>query len=304
MGKPFSNICEEEKDMSKVTINRDLCEKCGTCVLSCPQTVFIQKDKKSVPGLIHEDLCVSCGHCVAICPQEAITHRDFPQGSIKAVNQGILPSLEQIFEMVRTRRSIRAFKDKQVDKELIEQIIDGARFAPSAHNRQSVEYIVVQDKDVLDKLLKITADYLAKTANTFRNPLIGRLLSLMAPDKVKDVFDYLDDFEMVSDAAAKGKDIILHNPSVLLIFHASKRLAFSNVNATLALHNATMVIHALGLGCFYAGYLVPAGQANKKIRDVLSLPKDHQIYGALAIGYPKFEYKKWIERRPAKIHWK
>jgi len=48
--------------MSKVTINRDLCEKCGTCVLSCPNTVFIQKDKKSVPDLIHEDLCVSCGH--------------------------------------------------------------------------------------------------------------------------------------------------------------------------------------------------------------------------------------------------
>lgn len=290
--------------MSKVTIDRELCIKCGTCVLSCPETVFAQKEKKSVPDIIHEHLCVSCGHCVAICPKEAITHRDFPQGSIKAVNQEILPSLEQISQMVRTRRSIRAFKDKQVEKELIEQVIDGARFAPSGHNHQSVEYIVVQDKDVLDKLLKITADYLAKTAKMFRNPLIGRLLSLIAPYKVKDVFDLLDDFEMFSDAATKGKDIILHNPSVLLIFHASKRLGFSDVNATLALHNATMVIQALGLGCFYTGYLVAAGQADKKIRDVLSLPKDHQIYGGLAIGYPKFKYKKWIEKRTAKIHWK
>jgi nitroreductase/Pyruvate/2-oxoacid:ferredoxin oxidoreductase delta subunit len=304
MGKSFSNISEEEKDMSKVTIDRDLCVKCGTCELCCPETVFKQKEKKSVPDVIHEHLCFSCGHCVAICPQEAIAHRDFPQGSMNAVNHELLPSLEQILEMLRARRSIRAFKDKQVERELIEQIIDGARFAPSGHNHQSVEYIVVQDRDVLDKLLKMTSDYFAKIAKRFRNPLIGRLLPLMSPDKVKDVLELLDDFEISSDAAAKGKDIILHNSPVLLIFHASNRLSFSDVNATLALHNANMVIQALGLGCFYAGYPVAAGQASKKIRDVLSLPKDHQIYGALAIGYPRFEYKKWIERKPAKIHWK
>jgi nitroreductase len=223
---------------------------------------------------------------------------------MNSVNHELLPSLEQILEMFRARRSIRAFKDKQVERELIEQIIDGARFAPSGHNHQSVEYIVVQDRDALDNLLKMTADFLAKMAKRFRNPLIGRLLPLMAPDKVKDVIELLDDFEISSDAAAKGKDIILHNPSVLLIFHASNRLGFSDVNATLALHNATIVVQALGLGCFYPGYLVAAGQANKKIRDVLSLPKNHQIYGALAIGYPRFKYMKWIERKPAKIHWK
>jgi predicted molibdopterin-dependent oxidoreductase YjgC len=79
-------------------------------------TACIQKDNKSVPDLNHEGVCVSGGHCVAICPREATTHMDFPQGSTKAVNQEILPSLEQMFEMVRARRSIRAFKDKQLDK--------------------------------------------------------------------------------------------------------------------------------------------------------------------------------------------
>lgn len=71
--------------MFKITIDRDLCAMCGTCVLSCPETVFVQKEKSSTPDIIHEDLCISCGHCVAIWPREAITHRDFPQGSVDQI---------------------------------------------------------------------------------------------------------------------------------------------------------------------------------------------------------------------------
>lgn len=134
--------------MSKITITPDLCKKWGTCALSCPETIFVQKEKDSVREFTHEELCFSCGHCFTICPQETITHSDFPQGSIKIGNQEILPSLEQIFEMAQTRGSIRPFKDKPVDKELVEKIIDGARFAPSGHNVQSTEFVVVQSKDM------------------------------------------------------------------------------------------------------------------------------------------------------------
>jgi ferredoxin len=106
--------------MLKITIDRDLCAMCGTCTLSCPETVFVQKEKKSIPDIIHEDLRISCGHCVAICPQEAISHRDYPQGSVDQINRDILPSPEQIFESIKTRCSIRAFKDKPVENDFID----------------------------------------------------------------------------------------------------------------------------------------------------------------------------------------
>lgn len=40
------------------------------------------------------------------------------------------------------RRSIRKYQDREVSMELIEQIIDAARMAPSAKNRQPWKYIV------------------------------------------------------------------------------------------------------------------------------------------------------------------
>lgn len=289
--------------MSKITINPDSCKKCGTCVLSCPETIFVQKEKDSIPEFTHEELCFSCGHCVAVCPQGAITHMDFPQGSIKAVNQEILPSLEQIFEMVRTRRSIRAFKDKPVEKELIEKIIDGARFAPSGHNVQSTEFVVVQNKDMLNKIVELTASYFAKTAKQFRNPIIRMLLLMVARNEVEGALHLLPDFDRVVNEVQNRKDTVLFNAPTLLVFHADKSIDKSDVNASLALHNASLVIQGLGIGSFYAGYLVSACKRDNSIPNLLSIPNSHKIYGALAFGYPKFKYKNWMERRPPKIKW-
>jgi len=49
-------------------------------------------------------------------------------------------------EALRTRRSIRSFTAKPVSREIIEQIIDGARLAPTANNMQPWEFIVVTDE--------------------------------------------------------------------------------------------------------------------------------------------------------------
>ncbi|VUT26252.1 MAG: NADH-plastoquinone oxidoreductase subunit [Candidatus Methanolliviera sp. GoM_oil] len=75
--------------MSKIIINPDLCKICDICILSCPMNIFIQKEEDSIPEVTHEEMCISCGHCVAICPGDAISHKSFPEGSIKPVNQDI-----------------------------------------------------------------------------------------------------------------------------------------------------------------------------------------------------------------------
>jgi Histidinol phosphatase and related hydrolases of the PHP family len=131
-GSPLSGIVGHK-------IDPDLCNKCYTSVQICPAGIFIQKDKDSIPkvlGAVAEDFCISCGHCAAICPKQAIIHESFPEGSINPVCQELNLSAEQVLEMIRTMRSIREFRDKPIEKETIERIIDGARFAPSSTNSQ------------------------------------------------------------------------------------------------------------------------------------------------------------------------
>lgn len=59
------------------------------------------------------------------------------------------------FELLRTRRSIRLFQDKGIPKEVLEQIVDCARFAPTARNVQPWEFVLVVDKLKLLELAKL-----------------------------------------------------------------------------------------------------------------------------------------------------
>jgi nitroreductase/ferredoxin len=253
------------KTMSKVKIDNNLCIKDNQCVMVCPQNVIIQRDKDSFPEIVNEKLCISCGHCVAICPQGAIIHREFTQ-SLKTIKHEIIPSFEQIFEMLRARRSIRVFKDQPIEKELIQKIIDGARYAPNAKNVQSTEIIIIQDKPLLKKIVEVTALFYSNLIKKLRNPLTRRYMLLIARNDIEGALRLLPDFEMVVSVIQNGQDQILHNAPVLLIFHAKKNVSFSDVNANLALHNASLVSQVLGIGSFYVGYVAAACKRDKHIQ--------------------------------------
>ncbi len=53
---------------------------------------------------------------------------------------------------LKTRRSVRTFKDKAVAKEIIEDVVDCARLAATARNVQPWEFVVVTDADVRGRL--------------------------------------------------------------------------------------------------------------------------------------------------------
>ncbi|MCD8036324.1 MAG: nitroreductase family protein [Clostridiales bacterium] len=55
-------------------------------------------------------------------------------------------------EAIKTRRSVRKFEDKPVEKEKIDLLLRAAMQAPSAHNEQPWEFIVVENKETLEKL--------------------------------------------------------------------------------------------------------------------------------------------------------
>ena len=61
-------------------------------------------------------------------------------------------------ECLKTRRSIRAYQDKPVPKEIIADIIDCARMSPSAINIQPWEFIVVTNPETRKKIADLT-DY-------------------------------------------------------------------------------------------------------------------------------------------------
>lgn len=60
-----------------------------------------------------------------------------------------------IFSTIKTRRSVRLFDEKPVDKETIEKIIEAATFAPSACNVQGWRFVVVDDQKIKERIVDL-----------------------------------------------------------------------------------------------------------------------------------------------------
>jgi nitroreductase len=61
---------------------------------------------------------------------------------------------EKLLEFLKERRSIRLFHDKPIKEKELKMILEAARWAPSASNRQPWEFIVIKNKEILVKLAK------------------------------------------------------------------------------------------------------------------------------------------------------
>ncbi|MCP4198126.1 MAG: nitroreductase [Proteobacteria bacterium] len=291
--------------MPEIKIDVDVCKKDGFCAMACGGAIFQQKEKGTVPEITRMEACFSCGHCVAICPHEAISHSDFPQGTVTPIKPEHVPTYDQVLELIRSRRSQRVFKEKKVEREIIEKVLEAARFAPSGHNSQSTEFVVVQDKKTIHDISALTAGYLKNLVHQVQNPISRTIFRLMAGRRQAEaVIEIAPELEGLVSLFNDGTDYILREAPVLVLFSAdSAGGTIASVNANLALHNAALAAEAVGLGCFYVGFVLLACDRDNSIARRLSLPETHKIYGTLAMGYPRVTFKKWPERNPAKITW-
>jgi nitroreductase/NAD-dependent dihydropyrimidine dehydrogenase PreA subunit len=286
--------------MTEITIDADVCKKDGLCAMTCTYGIFQQEEKSTIPKIddVMLEKCYRCGHCVAICPQEAISHSHFPKGTVNSIKLENLPSYIQVLELIRSRRSKRLFKDTQVERDVLEKVLEAARFAPSQHNDQSTEFVVIQDKKILHEITALTAEGIGKLAGYTRNP-IGRMMMRRALGRrgAAYVTELAPEMEGLVSLFKSGIDWILRGAPVLVLFCADcAGGSFASVNATLK-------AETVGLGCFYAGFVVTTSERDDRIARLVSLPETHMIYGALAMGYPQLKFKKWPERNPTKVTW-
>jgi nitroreductase len=54
---------------------------------------------------------------------------------------------------------------------MIEKVLEAARFAPSEHNTQTTEFVVIRDKAMIHEIGSLTAEYYAALARRIRNPV-------------------------------------------------------------------------------------------------------------------------------------
>ncbi|SHO49880.1 nitroreductase family protein [Desulfopila aestuarii] len=177
------------------------------------------------------------------------------------------PTLETIYQ----RRSIRQFLDQPVDDHLIKQILDAANQAPSAHNQQSWQFIVIkgEKKQQLGQLVsKRASDFPKASAAILR--MAGRTLA-SAP---------------VVIGVKNTGSLIAHGSS---LFQIDKERSFDFFrtmeiqSSAAAVENLLLAATSLGLGSVWLGILYLIKD------DVLEFLGEEQgeFMAVIPIGYPR-----------------
>lgn len=82
------------------------------------------------------------------------------------------PSPEETLALLKGRRSIRRYSDEDVPAELLEQVLEAGRWAPSASNRQPWKFIVIRDPAVRQAVAEHAAYFFIKWAHVSEAPVI------------------------------------------------------------------------------------------------------------------------------------
>ena len=172
--------------LNALIVDQSLCINDGICVKSCPMSrLEMSPDSKGPRALeARRDSCVRCGHCLAVCSKQALEWSDMPRSGMSRARTAPDVSAEQVADWLKSRRSIRAYRETLVDRPLIEQALETARFAPSGHNRQPVSWIVVSGRDKISSLA--SAGLLHHCSNVLaaccRGSWLGHLLGRLCYD--------------------------------------------------------------------------------------------------------------------------
>ncbi len=86
-------------------LNINKCTKCNLCYKNCTANAI---ENETI--IFNENRCILCGHCAVICPTEAITINGKVGESTDKLPENIA---DHINTLIRSRRSIRHFKERQ-----------------------------------------------------------------------------------------------------------------------------------------------------------------------------------------------
>ena len=80
--------------------------------------------------------------------------------------------MNAVMENILTRRSIRAFQNKEIPREELEQIIRAGLYAPSGQNRQTWKFTVVTDREQIGKLAEVIGRKLGRDGYDMYSPQV------------------------------------------------------------------------------------------------------------------------------------
>lgn len=271
--------------MSPVIIDHEKCNNDGICSEVCPRKLIDFSTDQPLPVAAIEALCIRCGHCMAVCPSAAISVDGVNPEDCQAVDKNRRATDHQLDHLMRSRRSIRVYQDRPVERELIHRILDSCRYAPTGSNAQQVNWIFTDEQTKIRELGQLAIDWM-KQAIASNDPLSTRL-----------------PLTGIVEGWGKGEDRLFRGAPLVLMTHSPEMGSLPLESCVIAMTYFDLVASSMGLGACWIGLFMAAAARHPPIRRFLGIPGDHGLYGAMVMGYPRFRYPRIPARKQPKLTW-
>ncbi|MBD5151519.1 MAG: hypothetical protein HDT16_03260 [Oscillibacter sp.] len=193
--------------------------------------------------------------------------------------------MNEMIQKMLTRHAIRRFQDKPVKKELLDQILQAGLYAPSAGNNQYSRIVVCTDKEINEKLGRLSRymQFKDKDPKTVAHSISAEQPSIQ------------DDFSIMNG--------YYNAPVVLTIFTRNHKYAYED--AAMIGENIMLAAHFLGLGACYVGRTgeVFSTEYGMEMRKQWGVPEDMVAVCNVLLGHRDGPAPHDKPRKEGRIIW-
>lgn len=175
--------------------------------------------------------------------------------------------MNEVINNMLTRRSIRSFTEDQISEQDLKTILMAGSYAPSGMGLQTWKFTAIQKTDMI-----------VKVNETIRKALLSIPI-------VEETHPYI--VKLIEKAKDENTNFLYQAPTYIIVSNLEEN-GNAMADSALALGNMMLAAHSLGIGTCWLSQLPRLGHL-PQIRELLTelnIPKDHSVYGSLAVGYP------------------
>ena len=242
----------------------------------------------------------------AMQPPQTLSHRARSSPAQESVTESLL-------RLISKRQSTRIPFDpeKEVSKRDLAQIVEAARWAPTAHNMQNFEIIAVNDKKLLKAIGKvrtrISEDFLRENYQQLsfsKEEFLKKQTGVLAATFPRSWIDPAK-FHFVAHKAPLGSlnDTIRGSPLVMVVVYDSQKRAPASEGDFLGIlslgcvmENMWLVAQFLSIG-FQIMSVFSSEPAQSNVKRLLGIPTRMKIAYAIRLGYPVSRFPNYLRVR-------
>lgn len=259
-----------------ITVNTGKCIHCGRCLADCLADC-LEFNADRIPRYRSDgrQRCFACQHCMAVCPTGALSFGGIDPETLPKAN---FADGELILKTIKSRRSVRSYKQADVPAETLDKIKEMLSYPPTACNYDSLHFSIIGTKAKMDEIRRTTYNCLAAI----------------------DAASPLYKFKCILETAMPGREDAVYAGATAMLVCAFSRLntapGCESVDPIIALSYFELYAQSLGLGTLWDGFAVMAAKSFPEVYALLEIPEQYSLSFVLPFGLPAVSYARTTYR--------